>query len=266
MIGSLGVTRSDLRLRRTSLILWFVAVTVLVAGIAAIYPTVRSNPSLDSIYGDLSPTVQALLGGASLTSPSGYLNTQLFAFFLPAVLLVFAIGRGASSIAGEEEDRTLDLLLAQPLARGRLYAEKALAVLIGVVTLIVGSVVGVVALRQPADLTLPYVNLVAVCVQMGLMCAALGLGAQAVAAASGRRVVGIAASAGYTFVSYIVYGLSATVHPLSYVRPLTLWRWYLGSDPLTSGFGTEEVLVLVAVCIAMVAAGTQAFRRRDLHA
>jgi ABC-2 type transport system permease protein len=79
-------------------------------------------------------------------------------------------------------------------------------------------------------------------------------------------VVGIAASAGYTFVSYIVYGLSATVHPLSYVRPLTLWRWYLGSDPLTSGFGTEEVLVLVAVCIAMVAAGTQAFRRRDLHA
>ncbi len=262
----LGVTGSDLRLRRTSLLMWSAAVAILVAGIAAIYPTVRANPSLDNIYGDLSPTLQALLGGSSLTSPAGYLNTQLFAFFLPAVLLVFAIGRGAGSIAGEEEERTLDLLLAQPVDRRRLYVEKALAVLVGVVALTIACVVAVVAVRAPADLTLPYGHLVAVCVQMGLLCAALGLGAQAIAAATGRRAVGIAAAAGYTFVSYVVYGLSTTVHPLYYVRPLTLWRWYLGGDPLTTGFGGEAVGVLVATSVVIVAAGMFAFRRRDLHA
>jgi ABC-2 type transport system permease protein len=266
MSRALGVTGSDLRLRRTSLILWWLAVAALVAGIAAIYPTVRANPSLDRIYGGLSPTVQALVGGASLTSPSGYLNTQLFAFFLPAVLLVFAIGRGAGAIAGEEEDRTLDLLLAQPVARYRLYIEKALAVLVGVGALTLASIVGVVALRQPAGLSLAYGHLIAACVQMGLLSAVLGLGAQAVAAAAGRRTVGIAVSAGYTFVTYVVYGLSATVHPLSYVRPLTVWRWYLGNDPLTAGFGGQEIGVLVASCLVLVAAGAVGFERRDLHA
>jgi ABC-2 type transport system permease protein len=266
MSRRLGVTGSDLRLRRTSLILWALSVAALVAGIVAIYPTIRANPSLDDVYQGMSPTVQALLGGSSLTSPAGYLNTQLFAFFLPAVVLVFAIGRGAGSVAGEEEDRTLDLLLAQPVARWRLYLEKALAVLVGVTVLTVMCIVAVVALRGPADLTLPYSHLVAICVQMGLLCAALGLGAQAVAAATGHRAVGIAAAAGYTFVSYVIYGLSATVHPLWYLRPFTLWRWYLGNDALTAGFGAREISVLVGVSVVLTAAGAAAFRRRDLHA
>ncbi|HVS67116.1 MAG TPA: ABC transporter permease subunit [Mycobacteriales bacterium] len=266
MRKSFGVIRSDLRLRRTSLVMWTVAVAALVAGIAAIYPTVRANPSLDRVYGGMSPTLQALLGGSSLTSPAGYLRTQLFAFFLPAVLLVFAIGRGAGSVAGEEEDRTLDLLLSQPVARTRLYIEKAFAVVIGVSALTFACTVAVVALRDPSDLTLPYGNLIATCVQMGLLCTALGLGAQAIAAATGHRAVGIAASAGYTFVSYVVYGLSATVHPLYYARPLTLWRWYLAGDPLTSGFDGIGLGVLGAVSFVLMAAGGAAFRRRDLHA
>ncbi|HWC34568.1 MAG TPA: ABC transporter permease subunit [Mycobacteriales bacterium] len=266
MKSALGVTASDLRLRRTSLLMWAASVAGLVAGIAAIYPTVRANPSLDKVYGDMSPTLQALLGGSSLTSPSGYLRTQLFAFFLPAVLLVFAIGRGASSVAGEEEDRTLDLLLSQPVARGRLYIEKAFAVVIGVSVLTLACTAAIVALRDPSHLALPYGNLVATCMQMGLLCTALGLGAQAIAAATGHRSVGIAATAGYTFVSYVVYGLSATVHPLYDVRPLTLWRWYLAGDPLTGGFDGKEVGVLVAVSLVTVAAGVAAFHRRDLHA
>lgn len=265
MRSHLGVAGSDLRLRRTSLLMWSLSVAILVGGIAGIYPTVRDNPSLDKIYTGLSPTLQSLLGGSSLTSPSGYLNTQLFAFFLPAVVLVFAIGRGASSIAGEEEERTLDLLLAQPVERGRLYLEKALALLIGVTCLTAACVVAVVGLRTPAGLSLPYANLVAVCVQMGLLCGTTGLAAQAVAAAAGRHSIGIAVAAGYTFVSYVIYGLSATVHPLSYLRPLTLWRWYLGDAPLASGLDAADVGVLLAVSALIVAAGTLSFRRRDLH-
>ena len=43
--------------------------------------------------------------GASgdFTSPAGYLDTELFDFFAPLLLLLFAIGAGARAIAGEEE-------------------------------------------------------------------------------------------------------------------------------------------------------------------
>ena len=109
-------------------------------------------------------------------------------------------------------------------------------------------------------------QLLAICVQLGLFCLALAFVADGVAAATGRRAIGIAVSAGYTFVSYIVYGLAATIHWLRPVRPLTLWRWYLGGDPLGSGFDGWGLVVLAVTCLVALGAGAAAFSHRDVHA
>ncbi|HVY09764.1 MAG TPA: ABC transporter permease subunit [Mycobacteriales bacterium] len=262
----LRVATSDLRIRRRSLVVWSIAVLLVVLMVIGVYPSIHHNSSIDSIYADLSPTAQALLGGSNLTSPAGYLSTQLFAFFLPAIVLVFAIGRGAAAIAGEEEERTLDLLLAQPVTRTALYLEKGLAVFAGVTLLTAAAWLPISTLHGPLGLDLPGSHLLAICVQLGLFCLALAFVADGVAAATGRRAIGIAVSAGYTFVSYIVYGLAATIHWLRPVRPLTLWRWYLGGDPLGSGFDGWGLVVLAVTCLVALGAGAAAFSRRDVHA
>lgn len=182
---------SELRLRRTSLVVWVVSVFALLAMIVAFYPEVRADPSLNSLYANMSRSMQALLGGSDLTSPTGYLNTQVFAFFLPAVLLVFGLGRGAASIASEEEERTLDLLLAQPVPRWSAYLQKAAAVAIGITSLTLATWVVLAAMNTPVKFDLPAANLAAVCLQMGLFCLALSLAAQAIAAATGRRAYGL---------------------------------------------------------------------------
>lgn len=257
---------SELRLRWVSLVGWAVAIAALLVLILVIYPSIKDNDSLNSIYAGMDPATRALLGGSNLTSPVGYLNTQVFAFFLPAVLLVFAVGRGAAALAGEEQDRTLDLLLAQPVPRWAAYVGKAAALAVGVGVLTLAALIPLLALNGPVGLDLPASALAAVSVQMGLFVLALGLVAQALAAASGRKVVGVAAVAGYAFVSYLAYGLSATVSWLEPFKPLTLWRWYLGNDPLSHGFGGPEVAVLVSVCLVALGAGSLAFQRRDLRA
>jgi ABC-2 type transport system permease protein len=257
---------SELSLRRTSLLVWAVSVAGLVVLIAAFYPQVRNDPSLNALYGNLSASMQALLGGSDLTSPVGYLNTQLFAFVLPTVLLVFGLGRGAASIAGEEEDRTLDLLLAQPLSRTTAYTAKAVALAVGLVTLGAVTFLPLFGLNSPAGFDLPVANLVAACGQMTLMCLALALAAQAIAAWTGRRAVGLAAVAGYTLVTYVLYGLSGTVTWLVYLRPLTIWRWYLPNDPLAEGFQWTDTIVLLTVCVAATVVGSVLFARRDLRA
>jgi ABC-2 type transport system permease protein len=257
---------SELRLRRTSLIVWVVSVFALVAMITVFYPQIRSDPSLNSIYGNMSPAMQALLGGSNLTSPAGYLNTQVFAFFLPAVLLVFGLGRGSASIAGEEEERTLDLLLAQPVPRWSAYLQKAVAVTIGITVLTLATWVILAALNTPVKFDLPVANLAAVCLQMGIFTLALSLAAQAIAAATGRRGYGLSVVAGYTFVSYVIYGMSATVTWLRNVRPLMLWRWYLLNNPLVSGFSWPDIAVLIGVCLTVLVGGVFFFGRRDLRA
>ena len=256
---------SELRLRRLSLLVWTISVAALMLMLVAFYPQIRHDASLNDLYEGMSTSVQALLGGSDLTSPVGYLNTQAFAFFLPAVLLVYGIGRGAASVAGEEQARTLDLLLAQPLRRSSAYLQKALAVAAGVALLTFATWLPLALANGPVQFDLPQANLLAVCVQMGLFALAISLGAQAIATASGRSSLGVAIAAAYAFVSYLVYGLSQTVDWLAHLRPLTLWRWYLFGDPLRSGWDISAVVVLVLTSVVLLGLGIWAFQRRDLR-
>lgn len=257
---------SELRLKRFSLIAWTIAIILLVLMIIAFYPAVRGNDSLDSLYTDLPESAQALLGGSDLTSPVGYLNSQLFAFFLPAVLLVFGIGWGSASLAGEEEARTLDLLLAQPVPRWSAYVQKLGGIKVGLLLLTAATAVPLLLFNGVVEFDLAVVDVLAICVQMFLFCLVLSVAAQAIAAATGRKLMGTATVAGYAFVSYLVYGLASTVTWLQHLEPLSLWRWYLGNDPLVNGFGVKEIVVMVAVALVLWLAGTWAFGRRDLKA
>ncbi len=262
----LSLLRSELRLSRRSLLLWLLSIAALVVLVVAVYPAIRDQSSLNSIYGDLSPAAQRLLGGSDLTSATGYLSTQLFAFFLPAVILVFAIGRGAGALAGEEEHHTLDLLLAQPISRRAAYLQKAASVLTGVALLTVATWIPLIALDSAVGFRLPATHLTATCVQMGLFCAAFGLCAQAIASTAGRRAFGVAITVAYAVVSYVIYGVSASVHWLVNLRPLTLWRWYLSNSPLSAGAGAAEITALCSVCIVALALGAYGFERRNLRA
>lgn len=262
----MSLLRSELRIRSRSTWGWLAGIVLLVAMIAGFYPAVRNLASLDSIYADLPAVLQSLLGGSDLVSPSGYLRTQLLAFFLPIVLLILGMGRGAAALAGEEEDRTLDLLLAQPISRSRLYLVKSAAVVCWLAVMALATFATLAALDSITGLRLPWTDLAAVCLQMGLMCVAASLLTMAVASAAGRRIIGVAVVGYYLILVYLAEGLAEVVSWLRPVRPLSLWHWYLGNDPLAQGLDPASVLVLVGVSAVAIGIGAWVFTGRDLHA
>lgn len=124
----LAVLRQAVWRRRLSTLWWSLSLIAFVALLALAYPTIRGNTALDQTFAGLPPGVLAALGldaGSALTSPIGYLNSQYFANILPALFLIFAIGLAAWSISGDEAAGTLELLLANPVSRVRLSAERA---------------------------------------------------------------------------------------------------------------------------------------------
>ena len=139
---------ADLRLRWRSLLWWTVAVVLLSALVASFYKSIAGDPAFEDIYGSLPESLEALLGGADLASPVGYLSSQMYAFFMPALLLVYAIGRSTSTLAGEEEDHTLDLLLAQPISRTALFVQKVVSVALGIVVLAIAVAIPVITLAD----------------------------------------------------------------------------------------------------------------------
>jgi ABC-2 type transport system permease protein len=108
-----------LRDQRWALLWWSLGFVLIVLVYAAFWPNVRSNASQFNQYIEKFPeAIRNMIGGANFGTPAGYVRTELFSLLGPIPLLVYAIDAGARSIAGEEEARTLDLLLSTPVSRG----------------------------------------------------------------------------------------------------------------------------------------------------
>ena len=116
MISS--IFAKGIRDQRRSLLAWVVGIAAYVALLCAVYPAVqKSAGSLNQYLQNLPSAFRnAFLGGSvDFSSPAGFIDTELFSFMGPILILVFAVGFGARAVAGEEEAGTLDMVLAYPV-------------------------------------------------------------------------------------------------------------------------------------------------------
>ncbi|HZC99123.1 MAG TPA: ABC transporter permease subunit [Actinomycetes bacterium] len=266
----LAVLRHALWRRRTSLAWWALGLVAVTGLLAVAYPTVRDNAELDKTFSGLSPSVQALLGlssGLSLTSPAGYLNSQFFANILPVMLLVFAVGVAAWTVAGDEAAGTLELLLANPVGRARVAVARAgaLALLVAGLTAISALALAAMAPAVGLDQGLPALRMVQATVASGALALAFAAVAFAVGAATGSRPAALGAAATLAVFGFVIEGLAEQVRALRPIRAASPWHWLLGSDPLQHGLAWRAWALPVATSVLLVLLGTICFTRRDLH-
>ncbi|MGH2697512.1 MAG: ABC transporter permease, partial [Actinomycetota bacterium] len=121
-----NVFLKTLRDRRRSLFWWAVGLVGMTFITVGFWPTIEeSGEELNRLAENLPPALRNLAGGElDLTSPEGYLSGRVFSFLAPILFLNFAIGFGARTVAGEEQKGTLEVVLARPIPRWRVVAEK----------------------------------------------------------------------------------------------------------------------------------------------
>jgi ABC-2 type transport system permease protein len=257
-----------LRDQRRSLAWWSAGLLAFGLFMTSLYPTIRdSSAQLDQYVRNLPEAVRALMGGLTdYASPTGYLKAELFSMMVPIVLLVHAIGTGARSIAGEEERRTLDLLLSTPLPRHRVVLEKAAAlactllvlgaVLWGSVTIgaaVVGMDVGPLRLGQQ-------------CLAAVVLALAFGVLALAIGAATGSRTLAAAVAATLAVAAYLLNALAPLVDALRPYRAVSAFHHYAAGDPIVHGLSAAHTGVLLGGAAVLIAAALVGFERRDLAA
>ncbi|HCK79764.1 MAG TPA: hypothetical protein DHW34_07100 [Actinobacteria bacterium] len=261
-----AVVGLDLRVRRTSLILWVLATAVIVLLYSALYPSLRDISGIDQLLQSLPKALQEAFAIRDYTSPTGYLQAEVFSGLLPVVALVFAIGRGAAGIAGEEEADRFEALMAQPVSRMAVYLAKAAVIAVGVVAIVVvGTVVPILAVGPLFDLTIAWSAVAGMGVHFGAFLLLSGLLALATGALTGRKAVAIAVPAGVFAIGFFIETIGRSVDWLGRLRPYSPWRWFNGSQPLQNGVQWTEVGVLAAACVVVLVIGAVGFARRDLR-
>jgi len=264
------VFRRFLRDRRRSTLWWLVGVVATVALTVLFYPSVEGQASFDDMTEQMPDAVAELFGLDStfpMSSPEGFLQSQLFATMLPILLVVFGIGIGARAIGGSEEDGTLELLLANPVTRRRLALERYGTLVVLHVVLMAATAVTTFATGVPVGATdgIPLAWLAAAFVAvllLGLLHATIAF---AVGALTGRRGRAIAVSAAVAVAGYLVEGLAQAADPLQPLQAISPFHWLLERNMLGEGVAWASIVLPLLVTAALLAVAVPAFERRDLR-
>jgi ABC-2 type transport system permease protein len=262
-----SIALKSLRDVRRSFLWWSLGLAGFVALIMAVYPTVKSNPSLNELAEDYPEALKAFIGlggQVDYSSPAGYLGIELFSLMVPLLLLVAAIGTGAGSIAGEEERGTLELLLANPVSRTRVVLEKSAALALEVAGLgvVLWLALWIGALTVGMDISAG--KLAGATVGAVLLAVAYGAIALLLGAATGRRAVAIGLTAAVGVAAYLVNGLAPLVDGLEVPQKLSPFYHYASGDPLRQGVSVAHLAVLIGIAVAATALAPVLFSRRDV--
>ena len=227
-------------------------------------PVYRAIEGSMTDFGDALPAeMLAFFGGGDLTTPEGYYQIESFGMMTPIALLVVTVTIAAKALAGEEENRTMGVLLANPVRRAQVVAEKTFTMV--VFGAIVGAVTfaGVAAGVLIAGIDMSLVNVAATCVLATLIGLLFGALSMLVGAATGRVSLAVFVPVGAALIFHTMNALASLND--AWWGALSPFHYYLGSDPLKTGMDWGNAAILTVLTIVLIALAFPAFERRDLR-
>ena len=262
------VTLRTLRDRRRSLIWWVVGILGYMLAIGAVYPVVAENQeqfeALLETYPEGVLAIMGIAGGESLFDPVGFIQAEALGWVVPLVFAIYGAVQGARAVAGEEEDGTIDLLMATPLTRSGLVGQKLWALTLAEMVLGAAVFVGIALDGVLFGMDIPLANVAAASLMAVLLGVFFGSLALAMGAVTGLRGLSIGVVTLVAAGSYLLNSLGGMVEALESLKPLSPFYYYDASNPLRNGLDIQHALVLGGLVVAFLGLALLAVRRRDL--
>jgi ABC-2 type transport system permease protein len=263
----IAIIQWELSRRRMFLLWWCIGIVILFAVLMSIYPSIHQQAAqLDTIMQQLPDSIRSLRGGDSdLSSPVGYLSAEVFYITLPLLLIIMAINLGGSLLARDEQDRTLELVLARPVSRGQVLLAKAVS---GILLMSLVGTVGSVAIIILAhlvnmDINLGYLFLT--CMVTTLFGIAFGAIAFMLSAASiMSRKVGIAVAVTASFGGYLLQSLSSLSDFINIPAKLLPYHYFVPKEILNGDVASGFIMYIMGIFIICAIVSYLGFRRRDI--
>ncbi|MEV0560952.1 ABC transporter permease subunit [Dactylosporangium sp. NPDC050588] len=257
-----ALVRKTWRDDRRAMLGWAVGVTVFTAVYTGFYRSFQGAAELKQQA--LPKGMLDFLGIADMLSPAGYLQATVFSLIGPLLLLMCAVTLTARTIARPEEDGGMELLLANPLSR-RSFARQRLAAA-GVAVLAVAAIPWAVlmALVPAIGMHISLSNVAAACAGLVALVWCFTGVAFLVGAATGNRGTVLAVTGVAAVATYMLNALGGMLGGWHWLRWLSPFHYFIGTDPLHTGWHPIQLLALAVVGTGTAAAGIIMFDRRDV--
>lgn len=177
------IFRHTLSRSRGQILGWGIALAAYGAYLISFYDTLMEQQEVvKQLLEQYPPELMAFFGGTSdFFTPAGYLNSYFFSY-MSLIIGIYALLAGSGLLASDEENGTLDLILAHPISRmalfmGRLAAFLLILVLILAITWL-GFILTIPATSleiSPGQLVLPFLSLFAALAFFGMLALLLSM-------------------------------------------------------------------------------------------
>ena len=194
-----------------------------------------------------------------------YLSTEMFTFFWPILMIVAAVSLAGYSIAGDIDKGTIEMVLAQPISRIKLFFSRYLAGAVGLIAFSVVSAFSPVlwAELHGIDYDLKKFAVLSLgCILFSL--AAFGLAMLVSSLVSDKGKVGMI-TGGTIALMYVLNILASLQEKLENLKYFSFFNYYRGEVLLGKGeFVQWSVPVLGGFALVTAMLALYIFNKRDI--
>jgi ABC-2 type transport system permease protein len=251
--------------RRRSMLWWILGMVAMTGWLTAFYPIIRDSDAMQDFLEDFPPEMMALFGidPDTFLTGAGYLQAQMFSFLLPIVVLVFTIGFGVAATAREERDGTMDMILSMPISRTSVIVQKATAMTVLSLALLVAVGTTLLIANPIVDLGLGLEGIAAVTAGLWLLGLVFGGVAMLTASFSGSPSTAAGVTGGLAILSWFINAFSSLFSWLELPSTLSPFTWYLHDLPLLYGFNSGHLWMLL-ISLGLIAGAVILFHKRNI--
>lgn len=260
----LSLLFNELRMHRSGIIGWTLVLGLWGSMTTLLFPSISEQfagidfPEFYEAFGPIT----------SIGELSGFLALEVFNFAIPIALGIYALVLGTAALGGEEDQGTLELLMALPISRWKLVLTKTLSMMLILAIIVVGLCfsiwIGIQAIQNEVDIQVSALDLAYVALQSWLLVVALGMIALFLGAYLPERRHASMFGALILAASYLVDSLAEITEQLDPYQPFSLNYYYNSQELMVSGLVWEDAIVLAGVLVVFLVLALVSFERRNV--
>lgn len=253
--------------RRKSIIFWCVGVMAYGLLLISLFPMFGDQTAYSQMLTemDLPPAFQAFLGElGDITTPAGFLAVEHFNHMYIILMLILAVGFANSIIAKEEENGTLELVLARPISRTSFLLQKIAALYKVVILVGLASWIGIILGPYVVDVELNNANIFWATLSGALTALVFGNLSLCITAFKNNRGLATALTSMIFIASYFLNTFSLAVDWLEPYQELSILYYYNVNETLMHGVNYNYIGILLLLGLAFIPVTLWAFRKRDV--
>jgi len=231
----------------------------------SLFDSIVNIEGIEELMASYPPELMAFFGNSltSFTSPKGYIDLYYF-LYMPVIIGIFAASTGAHLLVGDEEKGRLDLIMAYPVSRTKLFwgrwlgfaAATVVIMLVSWLSWVIPS--GRVGLELTwLELLRPFIPLFAILLLVGGLALLLSF------LLPSARMATMLAS-GFLVGNFLLDGLANANDDLKKVTEYLPLHFNQGGDAI-AGLNWEWLLGLLAVSLVFAGLAWLRFQRRDIR-